>query len=337
MTLICFRSSKNNIKERITLYENMNNKRLDLNNISQTRVELKLNEKISQLASKRKTCVVLSNNELPFNKKRASDDGGSYSTSKLPEFHSATLDINNITETNLSLVNDENNNSRNISNHEDLSNNDQNTLNNTIKLSELSLKRLERNDNLTLNQKLYLFCSVNTYKTLKNVRSRLEKIDIESLKLNIGEVSHSSSFISMKSTNSDARGFNEILKIEIFDEIFENILKYIHKFYYKDLKSSNFKQKLQEIFLFLWKKRNKFDFDDLLSLELPKKYPQNSVNDLEKSKTLYLSTSDTNNNSMSLKTSRIDKKVSFDDILINTENERKATFTNINNYNTTKK
>lgn len=137
----------------------------------------------------------------------------------------------------------------------------------TDNMTKLSLKNLESIENLTDNQKQFLFCSVSSYKTLKTVKSGLEIKDLELKTLNDTNLS----FKSQRKI-SDQKGYNEFLKLDIFKEIYDNILYYIKKFFRKELRSVKFTDKLQEILIHYWKKNNNFnDIKNLISIELPKR------------------------------------------------------------------
>ena len=219
---------------------------------------------------------------------------------------------------NYCINNDEMIEERKVSNEEEVLNDSSIQFKSKTK-SELNLTKVDKIDDLTFNQKLLLVCSVNVYKSFKNIKLGLEKLDNHFNKSNIQEFSDNSSFISNKSTGSETKGFNEFLRPEIFDEMYESILKYIIKFYSRLLRSSIFKEKLQEIFLYYWKKRNNFVLEDLLTIELPKNSQVISE--------FYNSRSQKNfntNESMNIKkinTSRTESKNNIDNFIKNIEND----------------
>ena len=138
-------------------------------------------------------------------------------------------------------------------------------------LNNLNLRSLETNENLNVSQKIFLFCSFQSFKSVKIMKQNLSS----SLENSGGR---SSGILKNKH-------FGNSLKIDCFDEIYKNIVKYIQKFYFEDFKIKN-KETLNEILYFIWKSSNNFDFESFVQINLPTRISNDSIDNLRKTKTM---------------------------------------------------
>lgn len=128
------------------------------------------------------------------------------------------------------------------------------TVDNEMKKLSLFNQSVSNNDNddlknFSLKGKLFELCSANTYKKIDNHKSKIEKL-IE---------------VSQENLNS--------LNINVFNEILENIVKFINKFYFKIfLVNSEFKNIIDYILIALSKDFNPDDIVDIVEDSVKKIY-----------------------------------------------------------------
>jgi len=164
---------------------------------------------------------------------------------------------------------DENNNHYDFNHIENLRN----------KLS-IDINSLEDFESLESFQKIFLICPVQKLKLLLDVQNEVENLI------------RSSNNINLHLQNSK---FYELLRLDIFNDVYENIYKIINKFYFKFIiLNTDFKERLENILINYWTKRNNFDEDSLLNLDLTGTSTINQVDDFRKISVMSTSSLDEN-------------------------------------------
>lgn len=166
---------------------------------------------------------------------------------------------------------------------------------------DLNLKTLESKEKLSTAQKIFLFCNINVYKNLKSLKHKLHSrgsfsnhpVDSKFEKDTISKKTFYTNGNNKQTTFHHQNG----IKIEIFDEIFNNILKYVNRFYYEDFKVKN-REIMQEILFFIWKSKNHFDFENLININLPSRNQSEAGEALRRNQTINTRKEDSNLNDL---------------------------------------
>ena len=121
----------------------------------------------------------------------------------------------------------------------------------------LDINTLDDFQSLEVYQKILIICPVIKLRHLLDVKVEVDKIV--------------SATTNLQSANSR---LYELLRIDLFNDIYENLFRIINKFYFKDIiLNENFKDKLENILLCYWKLKNNFDEESLLALDITSSSP----------------------------------------------------------------
>lgn len=151
-----------------------------------------------------------------------------------------------------------------------------------INLLEMSIENTKDWESLFTFQKIFLLCPLQRYKIMINIKKEIDKI-INSSRSSSGDSNKSpqkidiitnliknnsyssvSSLLGQKHNNK----FLEVLRLDLFNEVFENIFKCINKFYFKKmLDNDTFKDRLENLLVNYWKLKSNFEGENMLKID----------------------------------------------------------------------
>jgi len=118
-------------------------------------------------------------------------------------------------------------------------------------LIPIDLDTLEDYSSLDFYQKIFSICTIQKIKNILEIKNEVEKL-----------------IASTNNVNMHNSKFHELLKLDIFNELYDNLYKIINKFYFKNiLLKTNFQEKIENVLISHWKLKNNFTEDCLLNLD----------------------------------------------------------------------